>query len=365
MRTWIIVLAALCAAVVVDAAWIWSALAAAPSLDLATIVMRHLRALALAGFTVYALVALVMVVGMIGADAARVRLRLARLAAPNQRDWMAAFAATALNPLAARIFDLAPLDRDWARTGIVLQSRFDIAQARREIGQLYSGSLVRAQFVTALALSVMLAALGFAHDYAPLAIGPTGIPAVPATAAIVVLAFFGVLGRMIVGAAAEPLFETIAGLPLERLDIELLRRLVWLWEEGDSARVGGSEAALSSALGKLLARLIDALDEGRISLVETMAGLSAQAEALAVTMRSPAERWPERGEGRDHVSDLAEFHTAVTQLRAIMEGLAAAAQQLPPGIAAGAPARESGVAEIGTTRSELGREVRSLLADLE
>jgi hypothetical protein len=361
MRMGIIVLAALCAALVVDAAWVRAALATVPHLDPATLALRHLGALALAGLAVYAVVALALVVALILLDATRVRLRLARLSAPDQRDWGAAFVGTALKPLATRLLDLAPLGRDWARSGIILQSRFDTALVRREVGQLYFGALVRAQFVTALALCAALAALGFVHDYAPLALAPAGIPAVPALVAIAVPALFAVLGWMIVGAAADSLCAAIADLPAERLDIELLRRLVWLSEEGDSARLGGPEAALSPAIGKLLARLIDALDEGRISLVEAMAGLSAQAEAVALAMRSAAERGAEKGEGRDLAPDLAEFQTAVAQLRAVMEGLAAAARQLPPAIAAGA----GGGAEIGMTRSELGREVRNLLADLE
>ncbi|MGH7097673.1 MAG: hypothetical protein ACREE4_08455 [Stellaceae bacterium] len=360
MRTGIIILAALAAAVAVDAAWVWSALSTLPSRDLAVLVLHHLPALVLIGLAVYALVALVLVAGTIGFDALRVRGRLARLAVPNQQDWLAAFAATALEPLAARILDLGPLDRDWGRAGIVLQSRFDTAQARREITQLYSAALVRTQFGTALALALVLAALGVVHAGAALAVAPAGIPAVPAIAAIVVLGLFGLFGRMIVEAAAEPLFETISGLPAERLDIELLRRLAWLWEEGDAARTGGSEAALTSAIGKLLARLIDALDEGRISLVDTMTGLSAQAEALAGAMQSAIDRGAERGMGRDPAPDLAEIHSAVARLRVVMEGLAAAAQQVPAGAAAGA----SG-AEIGAARSELSREVRSLLADLE
>lgn len=360
MRTGVIILAALAAAVAVDAGWIWSVLSTLPSRDLAAIVPSHLPALVLMGLAVYALVALVLAAGAIGLDAFRVHRRLACLAVPNQQDWMAAFAATALEPLAARILDLGPLDRDWGRAGIVLQSRFDAAQARREIAQLYSTALVRAQFGTALALALALAALGFVHAGTALALAPAGIPAVPAIAAVVVLALFGLFGRMIVEAAAEPLLETISGLPAERLDIELLRRLAWLWEEGDATRTGGSEAALTSAIGKLLARLIDALDEGRISLVDTMTGLSAQAEALAGAMQSAVDRGTERGAGRDPVPDLAEFRSAVAQLRTVMEGLAAAAQQAPAGSAAGT----SG-AEIGAARSELSREVRSLLADFE
>lgn len=359
MRAGIIMVAALAAAVVVEAAWIWSALTITPGSGMAGpvagIVLRHLGALALGGVTAYALAALVLVAGMIGLDASRTHHRLARRAAPSRQDWTAAFAGTALGPLAARLLDLPPLDRDRAREGIVLHSRFDIAQARRDIAQLYSRFLVRTQFVTALTLCVALAALGLVHSYGQLALVPAVIPPVPAIAASVALAVFGILGRMIVGAAAEPLFETIAGLPVERISVEQLRRLAWRWEEGEAAPAGGAPAALSPALGQLLVRLIDALDEGRVAVVGTMAGLAAQADALALAMRAAAERGFERGEGRDPVPDLAEFQAAVTQLRALTEGLAAASRQ---GIAARP-------AEIGAARSELGREVRSLLADLE
>jgi hypothetical protein len=89
MRTRIIVLAAFLAALVVDVVWIWTwtAPSAGPSAGLWTTVLHHLPALALAAFALYALVALILVAGMIVIDTARVRLRLARLGAPNRSDW--------------------------------------------------------------------------------------------------------------------------------------------------------------------------------------------------------------------------------------------------------------------------------------
>lgn len=360
MPTWIIVLAALFAAAAFEAAWLWSALAAAPGGDPASLALHRLPALALAGGALYALIALLLVAGMIALDAARVRRRLARLDAPDRRDWMEAFEGTVLDPLAVRLLDLAPLDATRGRPGIVLQGRFDAVHARREIGQAYSGRLVYAQFVTALVLLIALAALGFAHDYGGLALAPAGIPAVPATAAVVVLAVLGVLGRIVVAAAAEPLFETISRLPVERLDLALLRRLENVSQEG-ALRAGGSGAALSAAIGQLLERLVTALDEGRLSLIEAMASLSAQAEALAMAMRAMAERGPERGEAG---ADLADFHAAVAQMRALMEELATT-RQLPSEIAGEGGARPGERAQAGASRSQIGREVRDLLADLE
>jgi hypothetical protein len=361
MRTRMIVMAALCAALVFDAAWIWRGLAAAPDGAAGATVLHHGPVLALAGLALYALVALLLVAATIVLDIARVRSRLAGFASPNLRDWRAAFAATGLSPLANRILDLAPVETERARTRIVLQSRFDPAHARREIGRLYSAFLVRAQFVTVLAVVLVFAVGGFIRNDMRLAIIPAGTPAAPALAAVVVLALLGVLGWIVVEAAAEPLIETIANLPFERFDVELLRRLAGLAEGGDAARMAGSGVALSSAIGKLLERLVYALDEGRSSLVDAIAALSAQAEALTSAMQTAAQRGAERGDGG---VDMAELRATMSQLTALLDGLSGASGQAPA-FASEAAARKGEVAVIGASRSEISREVRGLLADLE
>jgi hypothetical protein len=363
MRTRIIVPAALLAALVLDVGWVWAGLAAAPSPDVWTTVLHRLPTLVLAGLVLYALVALVLVAGTIAVDAARVRHRLDRLALPNPWDWTEAFSGTSLSPLAARLLDLAPIDTERSRARIVLQSRFDAAHARRETGQLYSGSLVRAHFVTALALLLIFAGAACVYN-GTIAILPAGAPVAPALAAIAILALLGVLGRIVVAAAAEPLIEVIANLPFERLDIELLRRLTGLAEGGEAARIASSGPVLSSAIGKLLERLVYALDEGRNALVEAIANLSREAEALSATMRSMAE---ERGGERSEppVDDLSELRTTLTQLAATLEGLVGAGAQLPAGPAGEATARQSEAAALGATRSEISREVRDLLADFK
>jgi hypothetical protein len=362
MRIWIIVLAAGFVALVVDGAWVGIALAAAPRPDLWTLVLGRLPALMLAALAVYALVALLSVAGMIVIDAARVRRHLVRLAAPNRWDWMEAFAATGLSLLATRLLDLAPFDLERARARLVLQSRFDAAQARREIGQLYSGFLVRAQFITALALIVIYTAAGIVHNGTPFAPMPGGIPLVPALAALGVLALLAVLGRIIVIAAAEPLIETIAQLPVERLDTELLHHLGRLSEAGDAARAGASGAVLTAAIGKLLERLVQSLDEGRNSLVEAVADLSAQAAALTSATRSAAER---ADENRAQDADLTELRATLRQLTTTMEGLAGTTPPLPAKLTGEAAKSPGEVPVLGPSRLEISREVRDLLAGLD
>jgi len=364
MRIRTIVLAALLAALVFDVGWVWTELSAAPGLDVWTTVRHHLPALALAGFVLYALVALVLVAGMIAVDAARVRHRLDRLALPNPWDWTEAFSGTSLSPLAARILDLAPIDTERSRARIVLQSRFDAVHARREIGQLYFGSLVRAQFVTALVLPLVFAVAACVYD-GTIAILPAGVRLAPALGAIAIMALLGILGRIVVGAAAEPLIEAISNLPFERLDIELLRRLTGLGEGGDAARIAASGPALSSAIGKLLERLVYALDEGRNALVEAIANLSREAEALSAAMRAAAERGAGRGAAGAPAADLSELRATLTQLTAALEGLAATRTQLPAGLTGETAARQIEAAVTGESRSEISRELRDLLADLK
>src|SRR5947207_9294205 len=61
---------------------------------------------------------------------------------PRRDRWTALFAETGLDRLATRIVDLAPADGMAWQESFVLQSRFDVANARREIRHLYWNSLV-------------------------------------------------------------------------------------------------------------------------------------------------------------------------------------------------------------------------------
>jgi hypothetical protein len=357
MRTRTIVLAALLAALVVDVAWLWAARIAAPGLGVRALVLHRLAALALAGCASYACAAALLTAAMVLADLARVRSRLAALTLPSPWDWTAAFAATSLSPLARRLLDLAPIDTERAHARIVLQSRFDPDRARREIAQLYSGLLVRTHFVTAFALALILALIGVTSGGGRLGLISAGIGAMPAVAAIAVPAVLAILGRMIATAAAEPLLETIANLPFERLDLELWRRLAGIAEGGEAARTAPT---LSAAIGRLLERLVQSLEESRTALIEALARLSAEAAALSAALRAAAER--EAGQGAGGAADLTELRAAVAQLTAALEKAAAAVRPLPSE-AAGESAGE--VPASGAARSQLSRELRDLLADLE
>jgi hypothetical protein len=359
MRTWVVVLAAAFGTLIAEGAWLWPALAAAPLSHLVPTLLSHLPVLGPAAVLLFAFVVLVLTTAMVINDSERVRSRLARSASPTRPEWEDAFAATALSGLETRLLDLAPQDGRLGSSSLVLSGRFDAGSARREIGRQFSRHLARAQFFTALALSLAIASLGWMVNLGYLPAFPVAIPAAATAAAAAALAVFAVIARGIVTIAAEPLLDTISAFPFARIESELLRRIAALAQAGSTGRLG-TEPAPSSAIAPLLERLSAAIDEERRLLLEAIANLAQHAEALALAARSIAERSAEGGASELRSADSAALRAAIGQLAESVEKLAAA--QGPPASGEGEASRADAPA---APSSGLGRELRRLIAELK
>jgi hypothetical protein len=182
-------------------------------------------ALAAAGFAFYAGLTLMLTTAFFVIGLHRIRFGLSRTALTRDR-WIALFAEMGLDRLANRIVDLVPVEGAAWQERLVLQSRFDAGNARRETRHLYRDWLVRTSFFTAFALLLAMIGLAWAQEYARISIPGIGFQANPILAAVLALAIFGALGQLAVDTAVEPMLDLIAKqLPLERLDIGLLRTL--------------------------------------------------------------------------------------------------------------------------------------------
>jgi hypothetical protein len=288
-------------------------------------------------------------------DSGRIRSRLARYAPPTRREWDDAFAATALSGLENRLLDLAPSNGRSGYTNIVLSSRFDSGAAAREMNRQFLRHLARAQFLTALALSLAVAVLGWMMRLGDLPVFPIGIPVATATAAAVGLAVLAIVGRAFLAIAAQPLLDSISTLPFERFESELLRRAAGLPQTGAYGRPG-SEPSLSPAIESLLERLVEAIEEARRVLLEATADLRQRAEALTLAAHTIAERPAEGGSGHS-----AALRTVLEQFAATGDRSAAAPQK--PADSAGGAASSPEAPAVSST--ELGRELRRLIAELE
>jgi hypothetical protein len=203
---------------------IWPELSVASLPELPSIVARHSLELAPGVVFLYAFIALILTTIVSATSITRARARLAEVVTRDQL--LAVFAETGLERLASRILDLAPSEWPAFREMIVLQSQFSFGRARREFAHLYRDRLARVHFFTALAVILAIGALGCIQDHGQISISGITLPAGPAFAGAVALAVFGILGRLAIDIAAEPLLDRISGLPVERLDVTLLRAIV-------------------------------------------------------------------------------------------------------------------------------------------
>ncbi|HTT78521.1 MAG TPA: hypothetical protein VMF86_02475 [Stellaceae bacterium] len=357
MRPWMIAAAGAAVGVAAAAVSMWLARGALPAGDWTMLVRAEAPQAVLVFLAAYAAVALLVTTAVAVFDLARVRLRLEEGGAPSRREWFAAFARTSLAPLADRLIDLAPEDGPAAASaGLVLQSRFVPAEARREAICHYRDRLVRAQFAGALALLVVIAALGLAQEFAHMTLLGFVVPGRPALAAIAVLVFLAVCARIAAAAMTEPLIGAIARLPRPCLELRLIEKLALV----ERAAEGRRGAALPAA-NPVLERLAMALEEGRDTLNDAIARLSASAATLAQTARSIAERSTDGGEA----AAIAQLRTAIAELAATIERLPAAAPPAaaedPSPSAAGAnPKRRR-----APRRGDLGSELRRLISEFD
>ncbi|HTV90085.1 MAG TPA: hypothetical protein VME41_13805 [Stellaceae bacterium] len=358
-------IAAVGAAVGFAAAFAQLWLGAGPSFDDGWTVFVRAEApqAALVFLAAFAFIALLLTTAAVVFDLARVRFGLDDIRRPSPRDCLDAFAGTGLAQTASRILDFAAADGQ-ASDGLVLQSRFAPAEARREVLCHHRDWLVRSQFAAALALAAVIAGLGLAQDYAHVPLYGFVMPTAKALAAIAALAFLAACGRFLVIAMTEPLIDAIMRIRLPRLETRLFQTLSRIVEsEGEIVRAATMPVPISAA-SPVLERLALALEEGRDSLREAISRLSANAATLTQTARAIADRRPEPGQGGDAA--------AIAQLNQAIAGLAASLERLPsaaPPIAAG---DESEPAAVGASRrrraprrTDLGSELRRLISEFD
>jgi hypothetical protein len=122
------------------------------------LVSSSLSILGLAGLSLYAMLAMVLSAGAFVAGLRRVRLRL--LEAPYTPDrWAGVSRGTGFERLAGRILDVAPAGGAADTRTLLVQSRLDLIQARREVKFAFRDWLRRAQFFTACVLLLGICAL--------------------------------------------------------------------------------------------------------------------------------------------------------------------------------------------------------------
>jgi hypothetical protein len=290
MRPWMIVLSSAIGAIVVGAALAVPEVLDAPRPEIGPMVLLHLPALAVAALAMYALCAMLLTTATLVAGTLRVRHHLARTAsdrAPPQRDWVADFGANGFQQLAPR---LAPALAQSTRADgrVVLQARFNPTETRSEIARLYYISLARSHFFSALIVLAGVVGLGLAQDHNSLPFLSGTIPTTSVILILVGLVLLAVLGRIAIDVTAEPLLETIAQLPAERVEVGLLRRAVELLEVACNAPASDTDRA-PSAPPQLPERLVAVIEQGHHALLDAVGRLTANTQALGATLRSSVE----------------------------------------------------------------------------
>jgi hypothetical protein len=375
MRPWMIVSSSAIGAIVVGAALAVPEVLNAPRPEIGPRLLAHLPALAVAALAMYALCAMLLATATLIAGTLRVRYHLARTGsdrAQAQRDWLADFGANGFQQLARR---LAPALAQPARADgrVVLQDRFSPNETRGEIARLYYISLARSHFFSALIVLAGVVGLGLAQDYNSLPF-PSG--AVPTTSAILILVgliLLAVLGRIAIDVTAEPLLETIAQLPAERLEVGLLRRAVELLEVACNAPAFDDDRA-PSAPPQLPERLVSVIEQGHHALLDAVGRLTANTQALGATVQSSvetlettmrtsgAQRQPMDESTVANAAALPELQAAVEELTAVLQRLSASAS---PEDTEAPPLAADPVSRRKTPAPRLARELQKLLQEIE
>jgi hypothetical protein len=375
MRPWMIVSSSAIGAIVVGAALAVPEVLNAPRPEIGPRLLAHLPALAVAALAMYALCAMLLATATLIAGTLRVRHHLARTGsdrAQAQRDWLADFGANGFQQLARR---LAPALAQPARADgrVVLQDRFSPNETRGEIARLYYISLARSHFFSALIVLAGVVGLGLAQDYNSLPF-PSG--AVPTTSAILILVgliLLAVLGRIAIDVTAEPLLETIAQLPAERLEVGLLRRAVELLEVACNAPAFDDDRA-PSAPPQLPERLVSVIEQGHHALLDAVGRLTANTQALGATVQSSvetlettmrtsaAQRQPMDESTVANAAALPELQAAVEELTAVLQRLSASAS---PEDTEAPPLAADPVSRRKTPAPRLARELQKLLQEIE
>ena len=292
MRPWMIIAAGLIGGLAAAAAVSWPELSGAAPGEIAPVLRDRLPALVTAFLAVYALIALALSTGSVIAAVIRLRRRLAPMLAyrgPQRPDWIAPFEATGMRRLlpalaAGQGLSARPASAPW------LQRPVDCAVTRGEVARLHYLGLARSHFLTALILLAAIVALGLAQDYARFALLPQTVPTAAAVLILVGLALLAALSRLALDAAAEPLIETMAEIPVERLETGLLRRAVELLETAEpAAKPVGDAAPAPVAVVAIPDRFPGVFEAGQRAIVDAAERMTAASGAVATAARSSAE----------------------------------------------------------------------------
>ena len=328
MRPWVIVLTSAIFAILVVIAFVERELAGAARSDFWSVLLPHSPTLAVAGFGIYALCAMLLSVGMLVGETLLVRHRLGesgRFRGAAGRDWRTAFGSTGFQRLVPGLVNGS------GRTGaenetVLLSVRFDAGSARREIGRLHYLWLARTHFFSAFIALTALVGLGLAQERGtvPLALGT--IPTLSAILILAGLTLLAILGRIALDVSAEPLIEAISQLPIEPIEAAILRRAVEAIEAAHT--VAATVESAPRPLSRLPERVETIIEEGERALLDAVRHLLATTEELGTMMRSsveaiaatltqlPAIVAQDRG-----VAGLPELQAAIETLTAVLERL--------------------------------------------
>lgn len=373
MRPWMIVLSSAVGAISAAAA---IAIAqgigvGAPPGELASVPFPRWPGLVLAALAAYGLCAVLITTATLVGSILRLRQHLIRTAVGDvstRREGSAAF-VSGMRQLAPRLAAALAQSADGG-AGIAFDVRLMASDIRNEIARLYYVSVARVQFLSALIVLAGIAILGLAHDRASLPLGAVVIPTASAMMIIAGLILLGLLGRIAVDVAAEPLLEVICQLPTERVEVSLLRRAVELLELTYNRQpVGGQLTAPPSQISE---RLVVLIEQARDALSEAINRLSENAKTLETAMRSSiqviettlrsvaTQQGPLEDNKFAAAGGLSELQSAVEQLTAVLQRLSAV-----PEDAEAAPATDRSHPPQTASTPRLARELRQLLQDIE
>ena len=348
MRPWTIALSGAGCALLIDIVVVWPMLSSVAVLALA--------ATTLYGALVLLLTSAVFVVGLY-----RMRKRLRQT--PQTRDqWVALFAGTGLDRLADRILDLAPPDDRGHPQNLLLQSRIDPGQIRREVVFLFRDWLTRTHFFSALALLLAISGWSAFQEYARVSVIAAVFPIHLALAAVLVIAIVALLAQTAVNRATEPVLDAITGLSLVRIDTHLFRNLSDLAERASNARPETSSApGPAIPFGPTLERFTVVLEDTLASLDRSTARLAANADLLEAAMRALTDR-EANAAAVPRAERAEELKIAVEELTAAIERLSKG-ERMPPAIEAEGQERAASTSQAVSDTTDLGREVRALLKE--
>jgi hypothetical protein len=371
MRPWMIVLSSVLGGLGTAATWAWPQLREVSRSDVVPHLLPHLPVLAVTTLAVYALGALVLSTGTLVASALRVRHRLGRTEphqVPSPRNWTTAFGSTELERLVPRFTSAST---EPVRLGgiIVLQSRFNPAEARGEIARLYYLWLARTHFVSALVVLAAVVVLGLARDRGSIVLPPSEIPTIATVLIVVGLILLALLGRIAIDVTIEPLLEMIVQIPAEPAEVGLLRRVADVLEATSAPpRPIASETAGSAPLSE---RLAAAIESGHRALLDAIGRLSTTTAELEATMRSSLEAVETATRvAAAHSSPLAERGNAdavrLSELQAAIESLTALLERLTrlPEAVEEMPHDPVPVTRHRGSETRLAGELRSLLQEI-